>query len=202
MRLTKPEILVSATAMITAVAAVVVSVVQTDLMRQEAEMEREHQRLSVQPSVWVENNLRSNNLNPDLPGEFRMEFGNRGLGPAKIMYITVKYSEEYASNWQDWGAAVLKPVDKDEDYGILNLSTTTIPTEYILPEGEVLEAFRIEAPTSLVSMLHEASNETEFNLCFCSFYDDCWLVKGLELPPEPIDQCEIGNKPRFTSSWD
>lgn len=208
MKFMKPEVLVSATAMVTAVAAVFVSIEQTDLMRveadlmrKEAEMEREHQRLSVQPSVWVENNLKANNLDINAPGEFRMEFGNRGLGPARIMYITVRYKGAYVSNWSEWGSSVLDPVEGG-DYGILNLSTSTIPQEYILPQDTSHEAFRVEAPTNFVSKLREASAETEFNVCFCSLYDDCWLTEGLEQPPKPINRCDIGDKPNFTSRWD
>ena len=194
------ELLMSVTAMITAVAAVVVSVVQTDVMREEAEMEREHQRLSVMPSVWVENNLQSNNLDANAPGKFHMEIGNRGLGPAKIMYVTAKFGGSYHTSWGGWAQAVLKPED-GEDLGILNISSTTVPAEYTLPQDTTIDIFTIEAPTSLVSMLHSGSGDTEFQVCFCSLYDECWLTQGIEKAPEPIKQCTIGDVPRFTSRW-
>jgi len=47
------EMLMATAAMATAIAAVVVAIIQTNIMHAEAEMEREHARVSVMPSVFA-----------------------------------------------------------------------------------------------------------------------------------------------------
>ena len=47
------EVFVSLAALVTAVAAVVITLEQTKVMREEAELERKNARISVLPSVWL-----------------------------------------------------------------------------------------------------------------------------------------------------
>ena len=58
------ELIAALAATLTAIAAVVVAVVQTDIMREEAEVERKPVRLSVTPSLWIVQNWSDN---PDAP---------------------------------------------------------------------------------------------------------------------------------------
>ena len=51
------EVFVSLAALITAVAAVVITLEQTKVMREEAELERKNARISVLPSVWLSTHI-------------------------------------------------------------------------------------------------------------------------------------------------
>ena len=77
------EVFVSLAALITAVAAVVITLEQTSVMREEAELERKNARISVLPSVWLSTFIG------DEEGEayYKIVMTNKGLGPAVILSL-------------------------------------------------------------------------------------------------------------------
>ncbi|MEX0298343.1 MAG: hypothetical protein AB3N28_04685 [Kordiimonas sp.] len=196
----KLEFLVSATAMITAVAAVVVSVVQTDVMRDEAEMERQSQRLSVMPSVWLEMNNSASAGDPDAPGHFEFVVINHGLGPASLKSFTVQRDDKYVKNWSEWLSYIDK--DKSDIEGITGLSYHSLPPKYVLPQGQQVQAYSIRAKSRFIGKIERALNDSVYTLCFCSFYDDCWITSGLNTAPEPVDECKINTENQFVSRRD
>ena len=73
------EALVSVAALVTAVAAVVITMEQTKVMREEAALERRNARISVMPSVWL-----GTHIGEDKDGAyFNVVMTNKGLGPAE-----------------------------------------------------------------------------------------------------------------------
>lgn len=191
------ELLMSVTAIITAVAAVFVSIAQTEVMSAEAEMEREHQRLSVMPSVWLETNNSSSINNDEAPGSFEFIVVNHGLGPASLKYFTIQHDGKYVKNWSEWLSFVEKD-DADRE-GVKGLSYQSLPPSYVLPQGVGVQAYKIRAQSKLIRKIEESVKDSTYSVCFCSFYNDCWLSKGLNFAPEPIDQCEIDPENRFIS---
>ena len=89
------EAFVSLAALITAVAAVVITMEQTKVMREEAELERRNARISVMPSVWVGTHIG------DAEGDayFKVVLSNKGLGPAVLENFAVTYKGEALQNW-------------------------------------------------------------------------------------------------------
>ena len=95
--------IIALAAMLTAVVAVVVAVVQTNIMREEATSERDHARLSVLPAVSI---LYSNGHNDDDLMFFELNVYNHGLGPAKIEDFSIYYKGEKVGNQRAWVQAV------------------------------------------------------------------------------------------------
>ncbi len=191
------ELLMSVTAMITAVAAVAVSIVQTDVMREEAEMEREHQRLSVVPSVWLETNNSSHSSDDKAPGHFEFVIKNHGLGPASLRYFTVQREGRYLKNWVEWLSSV--EMDEADQKGIGGYSYNSIPENYVLPNGEKIDAYTIRAESKLIRNIENSVNDSIYTICVCSLYENCWISKGLNLAPEPVNECKIDPAYQFRS---
>ncbi|MFK7730225.1 MAG: hypothetical protein AB8B48_01270 [Pseudomonadales bacterium] len=189
MKSIKYELLVSVTAMITAVAAVVISVVQTSVMHDEAEMQRDHQRLSVAPSVWIEHNV-STSIKKEI-GQLNIEIANRGLGPAMIESFSILYKGQIIKNWPEWISSFAPDLYEQgfSDGSIMRESISTLPTKYVLQNGVEHELFAIEAPLALIEQILQAKDDTDFTICSCSLYGQCWITNGLSKAPEITTQC-------------
>ena len=84
------EVFVSLAALVTAVAAVIITMEQTKVMREEAALERRNARISVMPSVWL-----GTHIGEDEDGAyFRVVMTNKGLGPAVLETFAVTYKGE------------------------------------------------------------------------------------------------------------
>ena len=79
------ELIISFVAVAMAIAAVVVAVYETSLMREQA-------RLSVKPSVWMETTVQTSKIG----GEFELIIKNKGLRPATLVYIMIQHHGEPA----------------------------------------------------------------------------------------------------------
>jgi len=180
------ELIISFVAVAMAIAAVVVAVYETSLMR-------EHARLSVKPSVWLEKNSRIR-MKDDV-GEFELLIKNKGLGPANLGYFTIQDQGEYLNFWHEFLSHV--PLEGDDDKSILEISETVAPQEYALPGGDEISVFSIRAPSDLIRRVIEASDQYKITICACSFYNECWVSHGLNTAPDIINECKIDPKNQF-----
>lgn len=182
------ELIISFVAVAMAIAAVVVALYETRLMREQA-------RLSVKPSVWMETNSKTNNQDDEKGGEFEFVISNRGLGPASLEYITVQQKGAYLRTWQEWLSHV--PLESADEESITGVSYRSVPRKYVLPGGDELQAFSIRAPSDLIRRINSASDQYELTICACSFYMECWISKGLNAVPQTINECRIDPKNHF-----
>ena len=182
------ELIISFVAVAMAIAAVVVAFYETSLMREQA-------RLSVKPSIWMETNTQTSNQDDENGGEFEFVIDNRGLGPASLEYVSVQKKGTYLRTWQEWLSHV--PLESADEKSITGVSFRLVPQKYILPGGEELQAFSIRAPSDLIRRIDSASDQYEFTICACSFYEECWISKGLNAVPQATDECRIDPKNVF-----
>ncbi len=182
------ELIISFVAVAMAIAAVVVAFYETSLMREQA-------KLSVKPSVWIETNSRTSNQDDEEGGEFEFVIENRGLGPASLEFISVQHEGTYLQSWQEWLSHV--PLDGADEKSITGVSYRSVPQKYILPQGDELRAFSIRAPSDLIRRIGSVSDQYEFTICACSFYEECWISKGLNSVPQATDECSIDPEHHF-----
>lgn len=176
------ELIISFVAVAMAIAAVVVALYETRLMREQS-------RLSVKPSVWLETNTQTDNQGDEKGGEFEFLISNRGLGPASLEYITVQKERADVRNWQEWMSHV--PLESTDEESITGVSYRLVPRKYVLPAGVELQVFSIRAPSDLIRRIDSASDQYELTICACSFYNECWISKGLNAVPQAINECTI-----------
>jgi len=187
MKTFKLEVLVSLTAMVTAVAAVVVAVVQTELMEQEALMEREHQRLSVMPRVFV---YTGSHIGSD-EGKFWVGFVNQGIGPAVLERLSVKLGN---TETHDWNRVIAEGTDgrvqiSGPDRNVNGVISSDVTPGMVIPAGERLEPLRLETTPELAAILRDFSDSIEVSVCYCSLYRECWHADNRTARPKPVKQC-------------
>lgn len=181
------DFIIALAAMLTAVVAVIVAVVQTDIMREEAETERRHARLSVMPSIGL---LYSNGRREDGVPFFELDLMNEGLGPAVVKDFAVYYKGQKLKNQRHW--VMMVAGGEEQFFGLqpsANVSNSTIGDGRIVPAGEELHPVRVEHVT-LANSLITALKETRFEVCACSFYGDCQRLLNMGTQPEPVATCE------------
>jgi len=188
------EMLMAGAAMVTAVAAVVVAVIQTDIMREEAEMEREHARLSVTPSLWIVHNWSDNPEDPF----FSIVLANKGLGPAIIEHFSVSYEGQPLEHWDDLVETVSdgKFSIAGENENINAWSLGGVAPGAIIPATSSFRPFQVGENASLIEALIGQSDALKVSVCFCSVYGDCWNSED-EKRPKPVDQCTFDRKTYF-----
>ena len=193
----KMEMLVAGTAMITAVAAVVVAIFQTQLMSEEAELERTHARLSVKPILWVSGNWSDN---PNQP-HFSIVLVNRGLGPAVIEQFSVNYKGQYLDDWDAFVEAAsdgeFSIAGDNENINAWSLSTVSPGT--IVPASSRVRPFGIDENVELTRALVRAGDDLKVSVCFCSIYQECWRAETTQRPSR-VNSCQFDQRTYFGES--
>ena len=136
-----------------AVAALVVSIVETRIMREE-------QHMSVWPRVMA---ATSRNR-----GGFQVVVQNKGLGPAQIRTVVVGTPEGVFTQWSDAFASLLRRPSE-------NFYFSTLGGSVLMP-GEAVEAVTVER-SPLADSLSVAAADLRVDICYCSAYEDCWWLR-------------------------
>ncbi|HSG97106.1 MAG TPA: hypothetical protein VLA11_03875 [Woeseiaceae bacterium] len=188
------EVLVSGAALVTAVAAVVITLEQTKVMREEAELERRNARIGVMPSVWVGTHIG------DSAGEayFRIVLTNKGLGPAVIERVDVDYKGKPVGNWDELARRMAADLGSAKDFEGDVLFSSRSPVS----PGLMLEAGGDAVPLNVVEsgdaeglkLLIRGTPHLQVTLCYCSLYGDCFRTE-LFRRPQQVDACEAAEKP-------
>ena len=168
------EVFVSLAALITAVAAVVITLEQTKVMREEAELERNNARISVLPSVWLATYIG------DTEGEvyYKIALNNKGLGPAVIENFEVTYQGETVYNWDELARRMAAHLGSEKSFedGLLLSTRSPVSPGLMLEAGG--ESFPIQLDESSepdgVRLLLRATQDMHISLCYCSLYNDCF----------------------------
>jgi hypothetical protein len=135
------EVFVSIAALITAVAAVVITLEQTKVMREEAELERKNARISVMPSVWLATHIAAT----DGDAYFKVVLTNKGLGPAVIERFDVSYQDQPVGNWDDLARKLAANIESEKSYEGDTLGSSRSPVS----PGLMLEAGGTATPLSV-----------------------------------------------------
>lgn len=183
------ELIVSFVAMTMAAAAVVVAVYETNLMR-------EHSRMEVRPSVWT----MLHTGGEEERARFALLLSNRGIGPAAIQSFTVKYEGQAVTDWIHW--VNLATEGKHSLFGsddFVGRSFSSVPDGFVLQAGEELRPIEVYSSEEVMKALVDGVRKTSIKICYCSFYEECWVTQSLGAVPEPVEWCQM--KPDEQLSW-
>ncbi|MAQ00946.1 MAG: hypothetical protein CL586_02280 [Alteromonadaceae bacterium] len=166
----QPEMIIAFSALITSLAAVVVSIYS-------AYIDRSYAKASVWPSLLVARSW----------GQDRYEYIvlNQGNGPAIVHYAKLTVDGQIVNHWQQAFEQLLP----DQPHSYLQ---SHIGTGVIRP-GQQIQAMKTNDPETVKTLLN-ASISAE--ICYCSIYDDCWLSAGVNAPIS-VEKCDINEDERF-----
>ena len=188
------EVFVSLAALVTAVAAVIITLEQTSVMREEAELERKNARISVMPSVWVATHIGDEQDN----SYYKVVLTNKGLGPAVIEGFEVRYKGQPVANWDELARQIANHVGADKTFekDVVRSSRSPVSPGLMLESGGVsapLEVFSSDEPEG-ISLLMQGSQDLMISVCYCSLYEDCFRTE-LFRRPQPVEACEAEANP-------
>ena len=180
---------VSLAALITAVAAVVITMEQTKVMREEAALERRNARISVMPSVWVATFIGDTSEE----SYFKIVMNNRGLGPAVIESFAVTYKGEPVGNWDDLARRMATDIETPKSFEGDTLGSWRSPVSpgLMLEAGGTAEPLRIFGTTDPegLRLFMRGAPYMSVSVCYCSLYGDCFHTE-LFRRPEQVEACE------------
>ena len=188
------EVFVSVAALVTAVAAVIITLEQTKVMREEAELERNNARISVMPSVWLSTYIGED----DEDAYFKVVLTNKGLGPAVIERFDVSYQGQAVGNWDDLARQMAADIGSEKSFegSTLGSGRSPVTPGLMLEAGGTTEPLRVFGSTDPdgIKLLMRGAPDVGISHCYCSLYGDCFRTELVQRPQE-IDACETVEKP-------
>ena len=158
--------------MIVALSALLIGLVTAFTSIYSAYVDREYARSSVWPRLEI---FRSFNGN-----SFSYGVSNSGTGPALIKYAKIHDGLKYIKQWKD--------IKGLKDFRQSHLSNRTLPPQKnITPlsyQGDHIKAYLV------------ADKLISIELCYCSIYDECWLIDKSNHPVN-VAACLIDEEQSF-----
>jgi len=168
--------------------ALVTSVYQTRLMQSQTELMQTQARASVWPYVTIGKNEDTT------PGReaFFWRVDNNGVGPAKIESVRVLVDGRPYRNWKD----VFAKIAPDQEFHGQTSSLNGIVLPPSTNRETVVEIVKPNTPER-AKAFQTAVPRTTIEVCYCSVYDDCWLVHSLQTENKPVPRCETKDSVQF-----
>ena len=168
--------IVAASAGLIGIAALAISGYQAYIMRQQ-------QRASVWPRVDL--------LTNDSDSSYSLSMTNVGIGPALLVFAEVSVDGKPRPSWR----AVL------DDLGGSGGFTQSRIADRVLIPGQSQDLFRSQDPPG-IGALASGADRVEIRICYCSIYDECWLVSrslrpGARMPHAEVRACVADERRRF-----
>ena len=157
-----------------------VSVYETRILKEQAVLMQDQQKVSVWP--YVEEGA---NFSYTINGiEMSYAIVNKGVGPARISHSSILINGDPIKNYQDVIEAYKKFLPPETEFSISfgDLSGVLSPNEELI----FLEIAGPRFPDD-IQKLNEA--KLTFEVCYCSIYDDCWTIT--EVKEEPSEGCNV-----------
>ena len=153
-KLFEPEMLVAISAIVVSLCALIVSIHESTIMRE-----------SQFAAVWPYMGLNTS-FGPDY---FRLSVSNDRIGPAKIKYI--KFHDQDTAFY--FTHNFISYFNKKDSIGIKNYQYSNV-TGTVIRASETIELFSIN-DTSAVKNFIRKFGSYDFEICYCSVFDECWL---------------------------
>lgn len=158
--------------MIVALSALFIGLVTAFTSMYSAYVDREYARASVWPRLEI-----SRSFNTNL---FNYQVSNNGTGPALIKYAKIQYKSKNIKEW--------KEIESFNNITQSHIGNRTLSAQNIITP--VL--YKGKDAKELV----KADDSISIELCYCSIYDECWVIERNNRPT-PIEACVIDPKEMF-----
>mgnify|MGYP006205664031 CR=1 FL=1 len=165
--------------MIIAGSALIVSLITAFASIYSAFIDRAYARSSVWPRLEIHRTYDASKA------YFSYGVNNKGTGPAVIKYAKLTYNNKVLKSWPEYlqlrGGRTVGYVQSHIGSKVLSAGESIKP---------------METRDKEVATLLADKDGLQIELCYCSIYDECWLVDR-ENAPSPVAQCAIDEKLRF-----
>lgn len=150
--------------------ALIVSVIQTSILREEQELIREYSRASVWPRLTL-SFAKGHNEHDNSVNKLALELSNDGVGPAIITDVKVTYNDTVANNW--WH---LFKIQKTPDSIPRFINNRSFNKE-IIKIGETLEIMNLDHNILLGNVFLTRLEGLHIEIYYESIYGEKWKNK-------------------------
>ncbi|MCJ8318374.1 MAG: hypothetical protein MJK12_01990 [Colwellia sp.] len=158
--------------MIVALSALLIGLVTAFTSIYSAYVDREYARAAVWPRLEIFRSFSGNS--------FSYGVTNSGTGPALIKYAKVQDGSKYIKMWKD--------IESFNNIRQSHIGNRTLPPQdTITPVSYKGEDAKI---------LAKADNSISIELCYCSIYEECWVIDRSNRPAA-VELCIIEDKQIF-----
>jgi hypothetical protein len=158
--------------MIVALSALLIGLVTAFTSIYSAYVDRAYSRASVWPRIEISRNIGAET--------FSYNVINSGTGPAIINYAKITYDSKFINLWSDIDVFD-KIIQSHVGNHILSSQHTIQPLVY---KGDKVKEILI------------ADEMIKIELCYCSIYDECWVIDR-ENQPKPVEYCTAKTEELF-----
>jgi hypothetical protein len=158
-----------------------------------AYLQREHDRLSTRPI------FRLAYFHNDTGAGWRIV--NSGLGPARIRGFKVFVDDVPQKPVENFSEVIQNAFHLDAQANITFLNPWA---GSILPAGLPDEALAWLPPGPDADKIEAGQKRISFEVCYCSIYDECWLLKNISEAPAlgvPDNSCSSFSKDPASVWW-
>mgnify|MGYP001240988150 CR=1 FL=1 len=158
--------------MIVALSALLIGLVTAFTSIYSAYVDREYAKASVWPRLEIFRSFSGN--------AFSYGVTNSGTGPALIEYAKVRYKSKPIKSWGD--------IESFRNIRQSHISSRTLsPNKTVTP---------VSYKGDDVNELAKADSAIDIELCYCSIYEECWVINR-DNRPEAVDVCLIDEEDSF-----
>jgi hypothetical protein len=121
---------------------------------------------------------------------------NTGVGPARIETFELFYKDKPMANLTDLAAACCA-----KQKGKTSIATSAVTGE-VLPARDSIEFITVRRDQNRPE-LWDVLNKERFNVrvraCYCSVFDECWVMESNKRRPERTDSCTPSQPVQYSS---
>jgi hypothetical protein len=174
------ELSIAVTALITSVCSIVIAVQHGHIMEK---------LVQANSLPYVQGGF--SDATPEGDHILSLDLLNRGVGPAHEKSLRIKVDDTYVTSMRELYAASLTPEQAKSAQGTVIPLWNRLKTRFI-PGGQAQFVFRIRKTpenAELWEVLDKAQTRWSIEYCYCSVFNECWVVHGIWNEPQPIKAC-------------
>ena len=160
-----------------AIVAIVLSLAALGVSVFEVSTIRDEQRIQAWPYVSLTEHYG--------PEGFRIDVTNKGIGPARVRDVIVRFDGEVYDNLDE---LILNAVGEENAFSY-DLYSVTNPAFSVMSPEERIRLFAVPWEPRTRLLVEQWEGRVEVNLCYCSVYDECWVSRLTTREPEPVGTC-------------
>jgi hypothetical protein len=148
----------------------------------------------VQANSWPFVQISYSTLNADGSPHVHMDIANKGVGPASIQSLEFYYQGKHLSGIRAIADAVLNRTTVSEKRPLISdVVNTVLSAKEIVSfiDFVPVQKFTTEDYATITSNI----GKMEFKGCYCSVFDECWIVESSTPRPSKVKSCPV-ERPR------
>lgn len=141
----------------------------------------------LQASTWPFLAYDTSNYDPSGKRRIRLILTNNGVGPALLGPIELRYQGRVMHTPQEFLSACCGYKSGES----IQLSTAPA-TNVALRPGDQITFFDMPENTLNARMMARLESERwklQVRSCYCSIFEDCWTIEGIQARPRKVAQC-------------